>query len=349
MKKNNFLKHRSILIDPSYSMFNQDNLFNLSDPVLNRDGQLEPFHRLRKFMAMRGIDVATADNFLSDLSSHVEKSIDYYSLGIAENFEKLVADNVARLRAFVIMEPPIVAPELYAALPRLTSAFEKVYLPNTSGDGYSLLGVERCKLQRLYWPIPYRGALEGYWDRAPRKNRIVVINGLHRPKIRKQEQYSLRIEAMSELSKLNVVDLYGKGWHRWWSRSALWKPYWQNIFQIMSIYRGPCASKFDVLCRYDFSLCFENTAMEGYVTEKIFDCLYAGAIPLYLGAPDINTSIPPEVFIDCREYDSWTDMWRHISGFSANRKQEMREAGREFLSGSASDKYFHSLIEIFGD
>ena len=36
-----------ILIDPSYSVFNSDGLFNLVDPILNRDGQLLPFHRLR--------------------------------------------------------------------------------------------------------------------------------------------------------------------------------------------------------------------------------------------------------------------------------------------------------------
>lgn len=340
---------RTIFIDPSYKVFNQDGLFNLADRVLNRDGQLEAFHRLRQLKAAQGIKVATADRMLSGTGLSSAAAVDYYSLGITDNLEQVISTSRARLRAFVIMEPPVVAPELYAALPRLTTVFDKVYLPNTTGDGYSLVSVKQQKLKRLHWPIPYRRVLEPYWGHTLRQNRLVVINGIHRPKSSEREQYSVRIKAMSELSKFDAIDLYGKGWHRWWSRSAFWKPYWKNVLPIMSIYKGPCESKFDVLSRYDFSLCLENTIMEGYITEKIFDCLYAGTIPLYLGAPDISTSIPPEAFIDCRNYKSWTDMWKHVSEFSMSRKQEIREAGRDFLNGTLSDKYFHSLIEIFGE
>jgi len=338
-----------IFIDPSYKVFNQGGLFSLTDPVLNRDGQLEPFHRLRTLKTAQGIEVETADRLLDGAEVGPAGTVDYYSLGITDNFEQVITANKARLRAFVIMEPPVVAPELYVALPRLTAAFDKVYLPNTTGDGYSLAGVTQHKLHRLHWPIPFRNALEPYWSNSQRLNRLVVINGIHKPKSRDREQYSLRIEAMGELSKFDAIDLYGRGWHRWWSRSAFWKPYWKNVLPIMSIYKGPCASKFDVLSRYDFSLCLENTAMDGYITEKIFDCLYAGAIPLYLGAPDIRTSIPPETFIDCRDYDSWSDMWKHVGRLPASRKQDIREAGKEFLGSVRGDKYFDSLIEIFGD
>jgi hypothetical protein len=52
--------------------------------------------------------------------------------------------------------------------------------------------------------------------------------------------------------------------------------------------------------------------MDGYITEKIFDCLYAGTIPLYLGAPDILKYVPADVFVDCRKYSSWTDMWNDV-------------------------------------
>lgn len=40
--------------------------------------------------------------------------------------------------------------------------------------------------------------------------------------------------------------------------------------------------------------------MTGYMTKKLFDCLYVGTIPLHLGAPDISSLIPPEAYIDCR-------------------------------------------------
>lgn len=42
--------------------------------------------------------------------------------------------------------------------------------------------------------------------------------------------------------------------------------------------------KQDVLSQYMFYLAFENTIEEGYVTEKVYDGLIAGTVPVYLGA-----------------------------------------------------------------
>ena len=40
----------------------------------------------------------------------------------------------------------------------------------------------------------------------------------------------------------------------------------------------------------------------GYISEKIFDCFFAGTVPLYLGAPDIEDYIPADTFIDLRQF-----------------------------------------------
>ena len=154
------------------------------------------------------------------------------------------------MAAFVIIEPPLVAPQLYSSLARLTAVFDRVYVHNTTGDGYSLNGVDTSKLHKLYYPIPHNDVLESYWGNNERMKRVVVINGNHKPKIRSREQYSLRIKAMAELSTLDAVDLYGMGWSRWWTRSAFWFPYWKNFGALMSIYKGKCASKFEVLQNY---------------------------------------------------------------------------------------------------
>ena len=49
-------------------------------------------------------------------------------------------------------------------------------------------------------------------------------------------------------------------------------------------------AKMEPLSRYMFHLAFENTIEEGYVTEKIFDALFAGTVPVFLG--DAETARP---------------------------------------------------------
>jgi hypothetical protein len=203
-------------------------------------------------------------------------------------------------------------------------------------------------LRKLYWPQPYSKVLVPYWNNADRQNRIVVINGNHIPRSFQGELYSRRIEAMADLAKLDAVDLYGRGWDKWWSHRSMWPPYWRNYRALMSIYRGSCESKYEVLSRYRFSLCFENMTMKGYLTEKLFDCLYAGTIPLYLGAPDIRELVPEGAYIDCRNFGSWKEMWHDVSRIPKEEIESMRLAGREFIEGTAGLKYYNSLVEIFG-
>lgn len=334
-----------ILIAPSYRHFNSDGLFDLSNPVLNRDGQLLPFHRLREHMMSKGINVHTADYLFKD-SGHNTQNCDYYSLGLLDDFERVLLEGHARLVAFIIMEPPIVAPHLYKALPRLTTVFDRVYVHNINGDGYSLEGVDANKLNRFYWPIPHDDVLEPYWSNNSRMKRVVVINGSHNPLGRSREQYSLRIKAMAELSKVGIVDLYGMGWERWWSRKAMWLPYWLNRRAIMSIYKGKCESKFEILQHYEFCLCFENMWMDGYITEKIFDCLYVGTIPLYMGAPDIVDYIPEDVFVDCRKYSTWKEMWEDVVSMPPDRIEAMRKAGCSFLKSDMAKNFYDSIEHI---
>jgi hypothetical protein len=337
-------KISKIFIDPSYDVFNNNQLFNLNNKVLNRDDQLMPFSRLKNYLTNNSKSIDTADLMPND--SNIDNNFKYFSLGILSNYKKILLTNRATLSAFIIMEPPVVAPHLYAALPELTAVFERVYLHNIEGDGYSLDKVIRGKLHRLYWPIPYAKVLTPFWENENRKKRIVVINGNHNPRSRSRELYSKRIEAMVELKKFHAVDLYGQGWSKWWSREAFWKTYFLNRNSLMSIYKGPCISKFEVLKNYEFCLCFENMEMNGYITEKIFDCLYAGTIPLYLGAPDISKYIPNSAYIDCREFSSWNSMWDYVKSLSNSKIKSIKEAGRNYLGSESAKSFYNSLEKI---
>ncbi|QWD09492.1 hypothetical protein G6713_01710 [Polynucleobacter paneuropaeus] len=335
---------QSVLMNPSSEDFSKNKLFDLSDLKLNRDGTLLPFHRLKHELISINISINTPDLLLSG-SIRAEKH-HYYSLGMLDEGVSLPENNKIELKGFLIMEPPVVAPELYEALPELTRKFGKVYVHNTVGDGYSLAGVDQTRLEKLYWPQPYWGVLEKFWGRTKRLKRIVVINGNHKPKKLNHELYSKRIYAMAALFKFNKVDLYGRGWKRWWSRTSFWLPYWLHLSKLMSIYKGECESKYEVLSNYEYCLCFENMEMKGYVSEKIFDCFYAGTIPIYWGAPDISSLIPPKLFIDARQFSSWDELWKKVSSISDQNLQDMRNEARAFLTSDIFLKYYNSLVNI---
>ncbi len=127
----------------------------------------------------------------------------------------------------------------------------------------------------------------------------------------------------------------------------MWLPYWRNRGSLMSIYKGPTQNKYETLSKYHFSLCFENMSMRGYVTEKIFDCFYAGTIPIYMGAQDIEELIPLNSFIDFRNFSSWDSMLRFIDTLALDDITRMRHFGRSFILSDACKRYQKSLINIF--
>jgi hypothetical protein len=62
---------------------------------------------------------------------------------------------------------------------------------------------------------------------------------------------------------------------------------------------GHTASKHEWLQGYKFNVCPENSAGSGYVTEKVFDALRAGSVPVYWWHPsaapgDASDAPPPE-------------------------------------------------------
>eukprot|EP01051_Picozoa_sp_SAG22_P003884 SAG22_NODE_197_length_15520_cov_116.311264_6_plen_675_part_00 len=69
------------------------------------------------------------------------------------------------------------------------------------------------------------------------------------------------------------------------------------------------------IARYSFYLAFENSNEPGYVTEKVYNGLDAGAIPVYLGAPDVGEYVPAGSVIDLRtafrhEFQTLEKHWR---------------------------------------
>jgi len=59
----------------------------------------------------------------------------------------------------------------------------------------------------------------------------------------------------------------------------------------------------ELLSAYKFQIVIENSIDNYYVTEKIFHAWEAGVVPLYLGAPEIDSFVPgTNSLIDLRHF-----------------------------------------------
>ena len=54
-----------------------------------------------------------------------------------------------------------------------------------------------------------------------------------------------------------------------------------------------------------FTIAFESTSLNGFVTEKILHAFAARTVPIYFGDPLIDRQINPRAFINCREFPSF--------------------------------------------
>lgn len=67
---------------------------------------------------------------------------------------------------------------------------------------------------------------------------------------------------------------------------------------LVEVPRAPRA-KLEFLSQFTFNLCFENSQAPGYLTEKPFDALISGAVPIYEGDPGVSQWIDPTALIQC--------------------------------------------------
>jgi hypothetical protein len=102
----------------------------------------------------------------------------------------------------------------------------------------------------------------------------------------------------------------------------------------MSIYRGAVEAKHATLQQYRFAISFENCQkVDGYISEKIFDCFVAGTVPIYMGAPNVADHIPKNCFLDFRDFGSMEEMYGRISQMPLAELIDYQQNIRSFLSG----------------
>ena len=91
---------------------------------------------------------------------------------------------------------------------------------------------------------------------------------------------------------------------------------------------GPVADKLEFLSHYKFSICFENSKTQGYISEKLVDAFEAGTIPIYFGDDTILELLNNNSYIhvkDESEFDEKIELIKKIDNNDTLYQQMIRE------------------------
>ena len=167
-------------------------------------------------------------------------------------------------------------------------------------------------------------------------NYITASGSLYREKV--------RIARQCEDTLAEQFDIFGP----YWPMAKSGGNHGKVFRSARGTYKG---SKLDLLPNYRFTIAYENCLNDcGYISEKLFDALLAGCVPVYLGNKSIAKYVPETAFVDARKFNLRRDLAIHLREMPRERWLAMRCAGSAFLRDEAvglfgSEQYAAAVIK----
>ncbi len=307
-----------------YNIYNNNRMFNPEIHALIGDDLLYPMHYLAHVAREQNVSLSTIDT----------ESLDSYDAIIFLDYpgnhnrylKKLIDMKFENLYLF-LMENEIIKPDNWKK--ENYRYFKKIF---TWRDDL----IDNKKIFKFFLPnkIPDRISVD-----ISRKTKFCCVIAGNKKNNQPHELYSERISAIKwfEENQPARFDLYGKGWDLTLPPfltplKPFLQPFYNSLFPHYASYRGEITSKRTILEQYKFSICYENLRdTPGYITEKIFDCFFAGCIPVYLGASNITDYIPEETFIDKRNFSDYAELFGYMNELSDDEYIHYLNAIEDFV------------------
>lgn len=297
------------------------------DLASGRDNVLERFYLLREQLGANGIECKTADMFKPSL---IDILIFHNIMNDLDTILRTIKANPLVQLIYVPNEPGFVIPfhdeKILLQLP------VDVILTWNDRIADKLSHVIKCNIGQ---PIIVKEDIPVI---PFNEKEFICSIFAYKPSKVAGTLFQERIHAVDFFSSQeDGIDLYGTNWDD------------SGFHFVTTSYKGPCESKKEILKKYKFSIAYENVGtIPGLITEKIFDCFGAGTIPVYLGAPNISSSIPPSCFIDVREFEDYTQLYEYLINMSEDRYEQYLDAAKIFVQSPKyalfTSKHFSELM-----
>ena len=278
---------------------------------------LEPMYRLQEAASEAGYELRLAkrdENHLVEING--KRAVDFVCLiafDVYPNQLQFLKKYPMNKLILFLWEPPSVSPNGYKA--KNHEIFSKVY---TWKDDL----IDHEKYFKLHYPVLH--LLQD--NPIPfSERRLAALVSSNRVSKHPNELYSERASVVDYFEKNapDDFDLYGKYWDK-----------------KLETYQGLVESKFEVLQNHKFYFCYENMmGIEGYITEKIFDCFEAGCVPIYWGASNITDYIPQECFINRESFSSNEELHSFLESMDESAYSTYIDNIKRFLASEQAQKF----------
>jgi hypothetical protein len=308
-------------------VYHPNRLFDLNDPQLGKINSLIPLVTLKERLSGFGIDIST-----QDINPVKEADLVIFENMPAGTDPDFIAAKQYQKKMFLKISEWDAIHRGNDDLARHKD-FLKIF---TYQDDL----VDNIRYFKLNYPFVYREPIPK--DLTAQKKLCVMISGNKRFR-HPYELYSKRIEAIRWFEKHHPLDfdLYGIGWDA--SPSLMHYPLMVKAMNHIPVlgtmmggtfpsYRGRVERKQDILIKYKFAICYENACnVNGWITEKIFDCFLCGCVPVYWGAPNVTEHIPAETFVDKRRFRTYEELYQFLNQMGEDRYMTYVKAIEDFL------------------
>jgi hypothetical protein len=309
------------------------------------------FAELRKQLAIQGIDLATQDIHAPEHSTLI------ISLDVVDIF-KVYERRSGQLIYLLLNEPATYYPEVWNKVNHVP--FDRVFTWDyTLADGKKYI--------HHYFAIdldayePFKAVTEEEFND---RKLLVLMAGMFQfapPKSGSDSLLYIRYKTLRWFGEhlSQHFDFYSRGIDRAAYRSFRGLGLLQRILpraltdwmadamgnrrrQAMeALNLGPVAplEKLATIRSYRFVICYENTRTPGYVSEKIFDCLFASCVPVYLGEPSIERFIPRGCYVNRDDFATDAALSAFLMQMSYAEYAGYIAAIQDFLSGVERQKF----------
>lgn len=301
-----------------------------------RDNALDKYYAIYELFKKNNHDIAT-----NDINSIEESDIVLYMdmpqvKPLKEHIDKSY---------IVLIESPLFKPDNYDVANH--HYFKKIF---TWHDDF----VDAKKYIKINYSFTVPQSISKHINR--KKLCCLIVS--NKTSLHKNELYSERKKSVRwfEQNHPNDFNLYGVGWNEYFFKGSIFMRAFNRIPLAKKImhrffgeeypsYKGKIANKFETMQDYKFTIAYENIKdVPGYITEKIMDPLFAGCVPIYLGANNITDYIPKTCFIDKRDFTSLDALYEYIKNMEEKRYLDYLESIEDFLKSRDVNKF---KVEFF--